>query len=435
MFPGAKVVAIDDDDTDLDRILVALKGLGLGCISYHYPDETPEEGISFSGLRLFITDINLVGGESPGDEGRRLAAVISLLERIITNDNGPYALITWSTTELHDALMTRIKVTESLKGRQPFFSMPLAKAEFLDDTAKLKQAVQRIFTDNAPFGALLDWERRVSRAGEKVLDAVDNFSEQFPGDNSSEKIDRMLSKLAVDAFGKTHAADHVFESVNEALVPILSDALSTEFFSGQSDDVWTRAVTKFNEANALAAETAARLNSMVNFEGVADIKPYRRGAILELPQAWMTDSEFEKRFGAKPNRLRGEVLKIDEPKSLRWVLVQAQAACDFAQDRVGPILYILGAVVPLSATRKQKDGKDLPLPASVWQSPTLSKYQPMCDGDFRLEIFYGIACHITRQGLEEAGFRVLGRLRDQIISTVGYEYHSHGSRLGFVSFR
>lgn len=435
MFPAPKIVVIDDEVNDLKVIIGALKSLGLGCISYHYPDERPDEGVAFGGLRLFITDINLIGGDSPGDQNQKLAPVISLLGRIIAADNGPYALITWSTTELHNALVERIGLTDTLKEKRPFFSVALAKSEFLNDNQKLREAVKNIFTANAPFGALLDWERRVSRAGEKVLYNIDTFAQKFDGSAPSEKMDRMLSKLAVDAFGKPHVADHVFESINEALLPILSDALNTEFFSTPPDGIWEKALTKYNEDNALASDIVAKLNTSVNLETSVDIKPYRRGAVLEIPELWLSDGEFEKRFGLSPKRIRGEILKLDLPKFPKWVLVQAQAACDFAQGRVGPIPYLLAAVVPSNFVRKQKDGQALSLPASVAQTPRFAAYDPICNTDFHLEILHGMVTHITRNGLGETTFKVVGRLKDQIVSSIGYEHHSHGSRPGFISFR
>jgi len=437
MFPGAKIIAVDDDEDDLRKILVALKNLGLACASFQYPDEQPQAGISFGGIRLYITDINLIGGDSPGDEARKLTTAISLIERIIARGNGPYALITWSTTTLHDALVARIKATGSLSERQPFFSMALNKSDFLEDPDKLKVAIQSIFTANAPFGAILDWERRVSKASERVLSDLYSFSQQIPAGDPSENMDRLLSKLSVDAFGKGHAADHVFESVNEALMPILSDALNTEFFSSAPDGIWEKAITKFADANDLADDIVCRLNSSVVLELSPDIKPYRRGAILELPDDWLTDEAFTRTFGDKQKVIRGTLLKLERPKDLKWVLIQAQAACDFAQGRIGPMPFLLAAVVPASFARKKGgDGIDLPLPASVWQSPELSKCSGISDNDdFHFEILNGICCQLTRSRISEVNFKVLGRLKDQIVTSIGYEYHSHGSRPGFVSFQ
>jgi hypothetical protein len=156
-----------------------------------------------------------------------------------------------------------------------------------------------------------------------------------------------------------------------------------------------------------------------------------------LPDDWLTDEAFTRTFGDKQKVVRGTLLKLDKPKVLKWVLIQAQAACDFAQGRIGPMPFLLAAVVPAAFARKKGwDGIDLPLPASVWQSPELSKCAGISDNDdFHFEILNGICCQLTRSRISEVNFKVLGRLKDQIVTSIGYEYHSHGSRPGFVSFQ
>jgi hypothetical protein len=428
MFPGAKIVAIDDDEDDLRAVLASLRALGLACVSYHYPDEQPGDK-GFRGVRLFISDINLLGGGSPGDESKALAPVISLIERIIPEDNGPYALITWSTTTLHDALIKRIAQTGSLKERQPFFSTFLSKAELKQDATRLTDAVKNIFKKEASFGALLSWESAVTRSGEKVLRDIELFSQSFPGKTPSERMDSILSKLAVDAFGKQHVKDHRVESVNEALFPLLGDALNSEFFRDPTDDIWTKAVTRFEEDHKFDAKVISKLNSMVILEKAAGVKAYRRGALLEIPDKWLLGSKFEELFGATPLIFKEHTLKIGLGVGTRWVLVQAQAACDFAQPRIGPIPYLLAAIVPTSTKRLGT------LPQSVWKSPQLAPVDSICDQEFCIEIIHGVAVNLTRRTLDADKFKVIGRLKDQIVGSISFEHHSHGSRPGFVSFR
>lgn len=434
MFPGAKIVVVDDDAGHLNAIVVALRSLGLACLSYQYPDERPDADTSFGGIRLLVMDINLVGGNSPGNNPATLGPTTSLINRIISKENGPYALITWSTTDLHDALVRRLQELGLLEEKMPFFSMPLAKTEFLDDPSSLKEAIKTLLTTNAPFGALLDWEKRVSRASERVLSNIAGFSRQFPGIDSAEKMDRTLSMLAVNAFGQSNVSEHRFESTNEALMPILGDAISAELFSTEDRDIWSRAVTKYGEKTELAPAVVSTLNSAVNLDISIGLKAYRRGALLELPANWINDDEFEKRFGTKPNRLRGESLKLNEPKNPRWILVQVQAECDFSQGHVGTIPYLLAAVVPTNRIRKQRDEKDLILPSNVWQSPIFTA-NTICETDFSLEILTGVAYHMTRKTLEETNFHVLGRLKDQIVSSIAYHGNTNNSRPGFISFR
>lgn len=436
MFPGAKVIAVDDDEDQLARLLTSLRALGIACLSYNYPNEAPDDTPDSSGLRILFLDINLIGGASPDQDANVFNAPISLIDRLVSMENGPYALITWSSTGLHQRLIDRIDQTDALKEKRPFYSRALSKTEYAEQPEKLKEEIQRIFSENASFGALLDWERRVAKAGEAVLRDVYEFSREFPGDNGSEKMDRMLSKLAVDAFGKHHVEQHRFEAVNEALMPILGDALNAQFLAGPSDELWRGAITKHDEHCPVDERIVSKLNTAVMFEASQETKPYRRGAVLKLPESWCEDEEFERRFGARSSRVRGEILKLDQPKKPQWVLIQAQAACDFAQMRLGPIPYLLAAVIPADHARKKDgSGKQLALPATVWQSPLLTGTDSVCETDFRFEIIHGIACQLTRKAIEEARFEVLGRLKDPIVETISYEYHSHGSRPGFVSFR
>jgi len=436
MFSGAKIIAVDDELEELEKIVSSLRELGLACIAYNYPDELPDETPISSGLRVLFLDINLIGGASPGQDASVLNAPISLIERLISDNNGPYALITWSSTELHDSLIARISKTASLANRQPFYSQALSKEEYSNSPTRLKEAVEKIFKENAPFGALLDWEKRVCQAGETVLQDIGKLALEFEGGNASEKMDRMLSKLAVDAFGKVHVEAHLFESVNEALLPLLSDALSVQFNLESGEDIWKAAVTKHSSKNQLNQKAVSKLNTAVIFEQSSECKAYRRGAIVELPVSWSSEDEFAKRFGASPAQIRGGLLKLETPKKPKWVLVQTQAACDFAQNTVGPLPFLLAAIVPDNHKRKtSSDGNPLRLPSSVWSTPQLICDEIVKGRSFSFEIIHGIPCHITRKVLDELECKVLGRLKDQIVASLSFEHHSHGSRPGFVSFR
>ena len=428
MFPWTKIIAVDDNLSELGQVVQSLRQLGLACVSYNYPDETPER--SFSGLRIVFLDINLIGGTSPHQDANVFAAPISILERIIGDTNGPYALITWTDTGLHEKLMERLRGTKSLEFRQPFFARPLEKAEYAKDAEKLKGAIQEIIAKTPSFGALLDWEARVGRAGQRVLYEIQSSSSSLGGDDAAEKLDRMLSKLAVSAFGENHVEAHRFEAVNEALLPILNDALNVEFFSeAAQNDVWEKAVTKHAEENQIENLLIARLNSAVIFEPINSIKPYRRGAVPEVPEAWLAGGQFVERFGATPNDLAVSVLKLKgEADVVRWVLIQAQAACDFAQQKIGPMPYLLAAVVPAW-------GKKRSVPASVWIGPPLAPAVGVSDTDYQLEILHSAVCQMTRQVVEDTDFKVLGRLKDQVVGAIGHVYHAHGSRPGFISFR
>ena len=435
MFPGAKIIAIDDNEDELKEIVSSLRKLRLACVSYNYPDETPEDGDEFGGIRLIFLDINLLGGASPRDDAAVYVAPISLLQRLITDTNGPYALITWSSSkELHDGLIRRLSEIGDMDNRQPFYAMHLPKADFLNNPEALEAKVREMFSINPSFAALLDWEKRVSAAGESVLNVIQGLSAQFPGVTPAEKMDKLLSRLSVDAFGKKHVGEHRFEAANEVLMPLLTDALSSKFFTEEGTNIWDAALTQHESPHQLSVAATAGLNTSFVFEHRESLKPYRRGVVLALP-AGTSDASFEERFGASKKDLRGSVLKIDKPKELSWVLVQVQAACDFAQASASPIPFLLGAIVPGDVVRKTKNGAPLKLPDSVWVSPDIVSGNGLCDVIFHFEIFHTVTVSITKSVLDKGEYKVLGRFKDQITSTIAHEHHSHGSRPGFVSIR
>jgi hypothetical protein len=435
MFPGAKIVAIDDNEDELKKIVSSLRKLSLACVSYNYPDEKPEDGEGFSGIRLVFLDINLLGGSSPKDDAATYNAPISLLQRIIGESNGPYALVTWSSSkDLHDGLVSRLEKTSSMQGKLPFYTTHLSKGDYLDDPGALIARVREMFSGNPAFAALLDWEHRVSAAGEEVLNVIQVLSAQFGTNAPAEQMDKLLSRLSVDAFGLKHATDHRFEAANEVLMPLLADTLTTKFFAEEGKEIWDAALTQQGAHYPLTPAATAQLNTSFIFEQRRGVKPYRRGALIALPKN-MSDQEFEELFGATRKAVRGNLLKLDKPKDVFWVLVQFQAACDFAQDSVGPLPFVLGAVVPHDCIRKSKGGIPLKLPNSVWVSPDIVSNNRICDVLFHFEIIHTLTVSITKSVLDKGKYQPIGRFKDQITSAIAHEHHAHGSRPGFVSIR
>jgi hypothetical protein len=420
VFPRTKIIAVDDERDELDKIVGSLRTLGLGCLAYRYPDDLPAADPQFSGIRALFLDIRLVGGTSPG---QALNAPISLISRLIGEDNGPYALITWSSTDLHDQLIARINQTPSLKNRQPFYSCAFSKADLAGNPPRLQTEVQKLFTANAPFGSLLDWEARVARAGESVLQQLENLSSKLSGQTPRAQMDELLSRLAVASFGKANANRHKFEAVNEALLPMLGDELHNQFALAQPSKLWDKAITQCKAVRSIATELAGELNSKILLETGANLKS-RRGAIIEVPSNWLPDPQFRRRFGATSSEIVS-TLNLPQGAVPKWVLIQIQPACDYAQPKAAPIPFLLGTVVP--ASKKT-------IPGSVSLTPVFAAVHGLAQQPFKLAVFRTIPHTLAPSTLKHGTLRVLARLRDQLIESLIHDHHSHSSRPGFISF-
>ena len=173
----------------------------------------------------------------------------------------------------------------------------------------------------------------------------------------------------------------------------------------------------------LSPEQAGILNRMVHLD--LDVRASARGAVIPLP------SRLQERFQAsfsldemtaadKQFHCRG--FTADDNR-FRWVLVQAQAACDYAQSRPGPVPCYLGLEMLYPARVRSS------LPLALWTSPALE-----LDGDVR-QLRVSAAFPVSMEPAEFNLGKPIYRLREQILNDLIYHVHSHGARPGLLSFR
>ena len=110
--------------------------------------------------------------------------------------------------------------------------------------------------------------------------------------------------------------------------------------------------------------------------------------------------------------------------SFQWVLVQTQAACDYAQANPGPLPFHLGLHLPASEV-----GKDRKPPAALWISPCFEH-----DGKahfLHVNVRFQVSLPACRAKQEQQIFR----LREQLLNDLIYQIHGYGARPGIISFR
>ena len=107
---------------------------------------------------------------------------------------------------------------------------------------------------------------------------------------------------------------------------------------------------------------------------------------------------------------------------VRWVLVQTQAACDYAQAQPGPLPFHLGLCLPASEARR-----GMP-PAALWRSPCFD-----LDGKPHF-LHVNARFQMSLPSAEVAEAQPLFRLREQLLNDLIYRLHSHGARPGIISF-
>ena len=278
-------------------------------------------------------------------------------------------------------------------------------------------------------GALVDWEERaIAAAGETTASIVGVARNESVGSDLATEVGRVLARLAEAAVGNDHVKEDEFRAVNEALIPILADRMSASRSAESAErDLWKEAVGDADQGGKTPIEQAAKLNRLLHLAPLKSAgEEVERGTVVDLPEEF-TGEAFAVVFGLRADNAAEKQFrrKSDARDGARWVLVQTQAACDYAQRQPGPVPFHLGLWLPPDAVRRGRKAPD-----ALWESPPLEAPDGVA-GYLHVSARFQIS--LTRERAREATKRF--RLREQLLNDLIYRIHGYGARPGIVSLR
>jgi hypothetical protein len=292
--------------------------------------------------------------------------------------------------------------------------------------AALINDIELIIQGQPQLAALLRWEERVLDAAADTAAAILGLTAKArSADERARDLGRLLARLAAEAVGEGHVERDRFGAVNEALLPILADRIA--FLSPSPGDVaiWNKAFDADTAKAALSLEEAARLNRMLHVDESETTMASVRGSVSPLPAELRGDG-FKTTFGLDEISAASTQFgcKGFDPTTgqFRWMLVQTQAACDFAQHQTGTVPYLLSLEMPCSAEAKGS------VPGALWRSPPLHlRESSRC-------LHVNSRFHHQLSPDSAAAMKASYRLREQLLSELLHISHSQGARPGSIAF-
>ena len=432
MLGITRIVAVDDSRADLDALITGLNHAGAACLGVQYTGDLDAMGlVACPHARMVFMDVNLPGGPSSSSPEQWFAIIGALLTRI--KPAGPYLLVVWTrlseqAAELQGFLDERLSDTA-----KPFAILPLPKELYIDenggvtDLPGLIQAI-RDFTETVPtLAALSDWEEKVSSAAAETLTSVMTLG--TPGKKSEEQqndVARIMVAMAVEAVGQQNVGANPFRAVNEALLPVLADHVASTQIGGISENVWQQVISSSGTTNSINAPEAALLNRVFHIaEDTGTDRGAERGAVIPLP-CGMSGDQFEVTFGIPENDAAERLFRCQNfqagSEHCRWVLVQAQAACDYAQRRPGPLPFYLGMDVAENSISSNR------APQALWRSPAFDLV-----GSVR-QLQVNTRVQIPLSGEVARSHEPMYRLREQLLAELLHHAQTNNARPGIVSF-
>ena len=432
MLPKPRIVAIDDEQDSLNAIADALNGAGAACLKLLYAGGLPE-GTILEQVRVIFIDLHL-SHPSGMNEAQHFSTIGGILQEYIAVNNGPFILIVWTLyppqvdglskflcerlLEHPHAIPTRIETLSKINH--------IRGAQVLDP-AKLIDDVKTSVNALAHIAALVNWENRVTFAASETIAAVIGLvpDDKRGATTLEPEMERLLNALATEAVGSSNVGKDRFSAVNEALLPILYDRVSRLKVERADEKLWTKAIAKPGQKPNISRSEAARLNSMLHVDfDLRNVSVMDRGVVVECPAELVSDAQFRGSFGMTAERFLTEQLGFDPPPAVnevRWVLIQVEGVCDYAQAQAGPAPFVLGIECSMIGSPNA--------PQAMWQSPVLSI--DSCERTVYLNFRFGQS--YTKTTAKD--FKLLYRFREALTNDVVSRMHSYGARPGIISFR
>lgn len=441
MFTPARYVIVDDNPGELQQLANSLQKVGAPCLALLYDEADGIDPQHLRGVRLLFLDLHLTTGAQSGNVAQVAAVIISMLEAGITAA-APYVIILWTKHQEQKDEFEAYLMANLDSSKRPIAVLSLNKNDYLtgDDsklTAKtgkrLTEDVARVIEADPRLRALLDWEREVLKAAGSTLAEIGNLV--TAGDRTaarfSARLDEILSLLASEAVGRANAAVDPYSAVNAALMPILSDRIANQRATPGSDAIWKAAVTRIADVPPPSIEDAARLNTMLHLAsaGGEELGPGTWGAVTLLPDAELADDSMLRRFDLPAGPMMSGTFCLTvkaERKASRLCLLRVGASCDYAQSRKGPIPFVLGAIIPATATRRKSQ-----IPQAEFVTPPF-----ILEGfDGPVQMIFNTHLQITMVPSDFTNWPALCRLREQILMQITTHGARHATRPAIISFR
>lgn len=446
IFTAPRFVVVDDNFNHIRAVLDAFQSLGSPCIGVHFDPATNLNRDHFRAVRCLFLDLHLTGGQLGTDHKGDFARIQTILEDNISDRGGPFVLVMWTAhPHLKDELVAYLdkNLDPDRPQARPLLVMTVAKETFIDLTAGtvkdakgLRDEIAAAVTANPQLAALLGWENDVLAAAGDTLTSLINLvpTDQRTSASFAVALDTILSRLACEAVGRPNVDVDHRAAVNVALAPILNDRIMNQSVSEETKDLWKKAVTRHNDTDLAQSspKEAGQVNRMLHLAvpGAETIRPTDWGSVVAWPYAW-TDDELAKRMGIKIAQMLGGEFLIEKADRARCLprLVRVGAACDYAQNRAGPLTYFFGFEIPENAERK-KDSKGEPLKLSeaVWRSPVFITPETTEPSSLHIHVRFPL----IELSNSCASWTTCYRLREQLLMNLITSASGYASRPGIV---
>lgn len=335
---SGRVVVIDNN---IDEALPLLKVLSKNNVPTAYftgeIEELPDRNLE--NIRLMFLDLKLI---EVTVEKTIFSTLIKVLKKIISEQNGPYALILWTVHELDYKDKLSEMFRDELNKIKPVITLALQKFHYFEtnDSGKkipvenalalIENKIKAELKNVGIFHIFSMWENLVHKSAGAIVNDFSSFYSQ--DDNWNVNMSRIFWKLARAYGGKNIEIENANEITKNALFTFNNtflDALESNIRINRSEEEDEIKFESGEIKDEIKDEIKAKINSkLLLVESDSSPKP---GNIYE------TDNK-KKEITLKIEELyKGDINSYSSKEDLiqrtRYIFVEVSPYCDYAQDK------------------------------------------------------------------------------------------------------
>lgn len=390
---GGKVVIVDDQFREILPLINILNKNAIPVIYYSGDiKELPEKPLE--GIRLFFLDLRFSTNTDPKTI---VSNACNMLQKILSEDNGPYLLIVWSSTG-NDYKENLEQALEN-KAYRPEFILCLSKANYfetktseiydvLDDVKKILEEadvenvdsimgkicdriianedesekvfipssigeLQQELYDGLKKAGLLSlfilWENTIRNSAHKVVNEI--FTQIPETISVDKKLPAMIYYLAKNRLEKQFELVGEGDKLHAALMEL--NELYTYFYS---EDVFNISVDTFLPVNIQRNNDL--VPSQAKFNTWKMISPsYKKdapGTIYEDKNKIFEFFNLAKAY-TNENEYRDVTQKLKEDEQIQYIGININGECETAQNKYPVIRIMPGVLIPCEVYKKYKE--------------------------------------------------------------------------------
>lgn len=444
MIIAPRIIAVDDNPDHLKALEQAFDSLGGLCECIEFGRASDRTAPFASGVRILFMDINLMPGAAADFGPRTFSPIVTIIRKLISPDNGPYALVTWTNNvAAHDALTDYLEQQLS-QDLQPCATYCLPKEDHLEDPPALMAKLRELHGDIPGLAMLLDWERAVTNAADRSVLQIARLSGLY-GRQQGSAVAQAVRAISRASAGTTEADLHPFRAFTQGMSAVLADQLERSLPITETEAAWKTALAAAAPTDPDDRQRAA-LNTFFHIEAANDTAS-ALGSIYDVSFAAIKDyllpthktkmaALLSKEFiPLKQNRLLTDEARQAFTRRCKFRLIQLGAPCDHSNNKVRVSDCLLAVEIPEAAfddTELRSGGQFRDTPA---KSEWLFQTPPLLSPTGRYVLVVNMRFRISVPMYKVGGFKRVGRLREALANEIATHSANFSTRPGIIEFR